>query len=67
MSENSQERDIFEQILDKNLAILQDCQAQNGLQSCSQCEKILDCQTRDKYVKAVFESMSKGSTGDFEF
>ena len=68
MAENTDERDIYEQILDKNLLALQECQTKMGKQSCLQCEKVLDCPTRDKYVKSVYESMSKGSTSsDFSF
>jgi len=31
------------------------------------CIKILECEIRDKYIKAVYESMNKGSGGGFEF
>ena len=66
--EDNSERDIYEQILDKNLLALQACQKELNKTSCLQCEKVLDCPTRDKYVKAVYESMSKGSTSnDFSF
>lgn len=43
------------------------CQTSLQLGSCMACEKIFGCQTRQMYVKAVYESMSKGATGGFEF
>ena len=63
-------RDVYDEILDKSLAALQACQAEHKehtLTSCLECEKLLDCAVRDKYVKAVYESMSHGATGDFSF
>ncbi|WP_104696913.1 MULTISPECIES: hypothetical protein [unclassified Helicobacter] len=53
--------------LDKKLELLQECQKNKGKKSCLECEKVLDCQTREEYVKAVYESMNKGKDGDFEF
>ncbi len=44
-----------------------DCQHEKQLTSCLKCEKILDCTLRDAYVKAVYDSMSKGKGGGFEF
>jgi hypothetical protein len=46
---------------------LQDCQNSNNIKSCLKCQKILECNLRKEYVKAVYESMSKGSGGGFEF
>ena len=60
-------RDVYDEILDKSLAALQACQAEHNLTSCLECVKLLDCAVRDKYVKAVYESMSHGATGDFSF
>jgi len=34
---------------------------------CTQCEKLLLCELRDTYVKAVYDSMNKGTGGGFEF
>jgi len=31
------------------------------------CDKLFECALRDEYVKAVYESMSKGQGGGFEF
>ncbi len=71
----SQEQEIQEEIpLDKwqlalndPLKFLQDCQQSLNIDSCMKCDKILDCETRDLYIKAVYESMNKGSGGGFEF
>lgn len=46
---------------------LERCQQEKHLTSCLKCEKILDCTVRDSYVKAVYDSMSKGKGGGFEF
>jgi len=46
---------------------LEACQAEHQLKSCLKCEKVLDCEVRDAYVSAVYDSMSKGSGGGFEF
>ena len=46
---------------------LQACQREHSLASCMACEKILGCQIRAEYVKKVYESMSKGQGGGFEF
>ena len=46
---------------------LEACQTEHQLKSCMKCEKILDCEIRDAYVSAVYDSMSKGSGGGFEF
>jgi len=60
-------RDRWEQALDQKLETLQQCQQDHALKSCLACPDILDCQLRDAYVKAVYESMSKGHGGGFEF
>lgn len=46
---------------------LLECQKNLDTFSCLNCEKILGCPTRKAYVKAVYESMSKGQAGGFEF
>jgi len=48
-------------------AELEACQKEHHVQSCTKCEKLLDCQLRDSYVKAVYDSMNKGTGGGFEF
>ncbi|MCE3040090.1 hypothetical protein [Helicobacter anatolicus] len=59
--------DIFEQKLHNTLQNLQECQKNKNFTSCMQCEKILQCQIRQEYVKSVYESMNKGEQGAFEF
>jgi len=46
---------------------LEDCQKQHHINSCLNCEKLLNCALRDAYIKAVYDSMSKGKGGGFEF
>ncbi len=61
------ELSAFEQKLDAALATMQACQKEKGLKSCSLCEFYIGCETRRAYVQAVYDSMSKGETGGFEF
>ncbi len=46
---------------------LEKCQISHQVKSCMKCEKLLDCAVRDAYIKAVYDSMSKGAGGGFEF
>lgn len=59
--------DKFEERLFGVLEILQECQVQHKVKSCSDCEQFLDCELRTSYIKSVYDSMSKGDTGGFEF
>jgi len=52
----------------KNIKIeLEACQKDQHVQSCMKCQKLLECTLRESYVKAVYDSMSKGTGGGFEF
>lgn len=62
-----QDKDRFELYLDEMIQKLQACQVQKSVESCSACELFLTCELRDEYIKAVYNSMSKGETGGFEF
>ena len=57
----------FEQHLEEMLTKLQACQIEKALKSCSDCEHYLACELRTDYIKSVYNSMSKGDTGGFEF
>ena len=35
--------------------------------SCMQCNIFFNCETRKHYVKTTYESMSKNTSGGFEF
>lgn len=48
-------------------AELEACQKEHVVSSCMKCEKLLNCEIRDAYIKAVYDSMSKGKGGGFEF
>lgn len=62
-----QNKDKFELHLDEMIIKIQDCQKNKKLDSCSKCEHYLECELRNNYIKAVYNSMSKGDTGGFEF
>jgi len=60
-------KDKFELYLDEMIVKLQACQVGKSLKSCSACEHYLKCELRNEYIKSVYNSMSKGDTGGFEF
>lgn len=66
-TESSSTKDKWELALDTKLQQLQECQQKRNLKSCFDCPLVLECQLRAEYVKAVYESMNKGSGGGFEF
>lgn len=76
MSTPKSSKDVFEEALDARLQTLNECQAAHNASvefdgakygSCTPCPKIIGCELRHVYVKAVYNSMSKGDTGGFEF
>ena len=64
---NSELLERFEQHLDEMAEKLKSCQDEKNLKSCSDCGSFLECKLRDDYIKSVYNSMSKGETGGFEF
>lgn len=64
---STQAKDKFELHLDEMILKIQECQTSKSLNSCSVCEHYLECELRNDYVKSVYNSMSKGETGGFEF
>ena len=60
-------KDRYERRLDEMLQKLQACQREREVRSCSRCERYLACELRTAYVGAVYDSMSRGETGGFEF
>ena len=64
---SSEVSDIYEQELQNKKALVQECQTNKSLTTCSDCEKMFECDTRKTYVKAAYESMAKGQGGGFEF
>ena len=69
---NTKELDQWEENLEEVLKELNSCQMNLfGTTSCkpndNYCEQFFECELRKKYVIAVYESMSKGSGGGFEF
>ena len=59
--------DKFELALEDEIKNLQECQISMSVKTCSDCDKLFDCAIRKKYVDAVYNSMSKGGGGGFEF
>lgn len=67
MDNNTEHPDEWEIKLEDKLKELKQCQENNNLDSCSNCNKFFECDLRKSYVVAVYESMNKGSAGGFEF
>jgi hypothetical protein len=65
MSETS--LDEWQILLVQKKEELEACQKNIQVTSCLKCDKLLDCVIRDNYIKAVYDSMSKGKGGGFEF
>ena len=66
-TEDKKELDKYEQALEEQLSILKECQQKRNIDSCMKCQELIECKTREEYVKAVYMSMNKGVTGGFEF
>lgn len=64
---DNMEKDKWELDLDRHLETIKKCQQEHNIDSCMNCEYTLNCEIRENYVKAVYESMNKGSGGGFEF
>jgi len=63
----SNQEDHYEKDLEVALQSVKKCQENLRLESCMQCDKIFECTIRKAYVVAVYNSMSKGQSGGFEF
>lgn len=59
--------DVFEAKLTQALETMQECQKSKNVESCYTCPECVGCEIRTKYVRSVYESMSKGETGGFDF
>ena len=59
--------DEWELALKSEKSKLEACQKEQNVSSCLSCAKLHNCQVRDAYVHAVYNSMSKGAGGGFEF
>lgn len=57
----------FEKQLDAMIERIQACQHQKGVETCSACQSFIGCELRREYVTSVYNSMSKGDIGGFEF
>jgi len=59
--------DLYEVKLDEAKQSLIVCQISKEVESCLKCPQLIGCPIRTLYVRAVYESMSKGETGGFDF
>lgn len=59
--------EIYEEKLDAAMSDLHACQRDHNVESCYVCEKCIGCEIRAKYIRSVYESMSKGEIGGFDF
>lgn len=66
-NEENDKFDEWEQKLEIELDKLKQCQNTKQLDSCTKCSEFFECEIRKLYIKSVYESMNKGSTGGFEF
>ena len=57
----------YEAKLEEAKKALQECQISKVLESCLNCPSLIGCPIRTAYVRTVYESMSKGETGGFDF
>lgn len=64
MPDNNNE---YEVRLDEAIQNLQACQEKHDVSSCYICNECIGCEIRTKYIRSVYESMSKGETGGFDF
>ena len=64
---NTNKQDEFSKKLEEKKTVLEQCQNEKNFKSCTECDKIIGCEIRRNYVKSVYDSMSKGETGGFEF
>ena len=63
----SNQEDEYKESLKIEIKNIKRCQERRGVDSCLKCDKLLECEIRAKYVQTVYESMSKGKIGGFEF
>lgn len=67
MPNTQKAKDKWELALEVQIKVLQQCQDDKQLSSCSICSEFIPCSIRQSYIKAVYESMNKGTGGGFEF
>lgn len=58
---------VFVKKLEASKLELEACQVSHAVTSCSKCDQYLNCELRKQYVQHVYDSMSQGQTGGFEF
>ena len=66
-NQENEKLDNWEEILESRLVELQNCQVSKQYKTCTQCSEFFECNIRQSYIQAVYESMNKGLGGGFEF
>jgi hypothetical protein len=61
------ELDQWQVALKQKRVEVEQCQLNQSINSCLKCTQLLNCELRDNYIKIVYDSMSKGEGGGFEF
>ena len=59
--------DKHEEYHERKLQELYECHKNKNRFSCVGCNSFFSCKLRYDYVASVYNSMSKGNTGGFEF
>ena len=59
--------DEWQILLKQKRVEVEKCQLTHEIRSCLKCDDLLKCELRDSYIKSVYDSMSKGKGGGFEF
>jgi hypothetical protein len=67
MQNINEQADEYKSDLKQESEILLACQREKNIDSCFICDKTFECEKRKKYVESVYESMSQGQGGGFEF
>jgi hypothetical protein len=67
MQNTENKPDIYKIKLEQESQVLLECQKKHNLNSCFVCENLIGCESRKSYVRAVYDSMSQGQSGGFEF
>ncbi|MDR1976169.1 MAG: hypothetical protein LBQ18_04190 [Campylobacteraceae bacterium] len=67
MQNSETKLDIYKEKLKQESQKVLECRQKHEAKSCFECENLIGCESRKAYVQAVYESMSQGQSGGFEF
>jgi len=66
-NQEDEKLDDWESKLEERMIELKKCQVSKQYKTCTQCSEFFQCNIRQSYIQAVYESMNKGLGGGFEF